>query len=81
MKIEEVDQRTTASVQFLPDLGNDGGGEGQGRDGPIHGFVENHDHLARLFYGGDEWNKATVEMQIRELKEQSVAHRFGTDAG
>ena len=50
-------------------------------DRPVHGGVEDRDHLARLLQRIDEGDEPPVEPEEGELDEQGVAHRLRADAG
>ena len=64
-----------------PDLVDRGGRECERCDRPVHGGVEDRDHLARLLQRVDEGDQPPVEPEVGELDEQGVAHRLRADAG
>ena len=77
--LEEVDDRAPGRQQHLAHLVGGGGREGERRDRAVDRRVQHLDDPARLLGGGDERDQPALEVQVRELDEQRVAHRLRAD--
>jgi hypothetical protein len=66
---------------LLAHLVDRGGAEDQRDHGAGHRLVELADDLPGLLDRGDERDQRPLEVQVRELDEQRVAHRLGADPG